>query len=115
MNNYHNVALTKRSQRLRKEMTAEERKLWYHFLKSLPFPVKRQKIITNYIVDFKIPTKRIIIEIDGSQHYMNEGFQSDIIRDETLANMGFTVLRYSNDDVRFNFDAVCESILNKLN
>ena len=107
--------LTPNAQRLRREMTLEERILWYQFLKDLPFPVKRQKVIRKYIVDFYIPSQKIVIEIDGSQHFEKAGQSSDTLRDEDLNAMGLTVLRYSNLDVKQNLQGVADDILHHLN
>ena len=99
------------AQSLRKNMTPEEKHLWYDFLKKLPIPVKRQKSIENYIVDFYIPDAKIVIEIDGSQHYEPENKAADIDRDKKLERWGITVLRYTNFDVSENFEAVAGEIL----
>ena len=106
--------LKHRSQQLRKEMTAEERHLWYDFLKSLPVTVKRQQVFGNYIADFYISAAKLVIELDGSQHYEENGQQYDAARDETLRKKKLTVLRFSNLDVNQQFEAVCESILLEL-
>ncbi len=95
-------------------MTREERHLWFDFLKGLPYTVNRQKVIGSYIVDFYIDSAKLVIEIDGSQHYEPEGEKSDAVRDTYLANRGLTVLRYSNADVNQRFEAVCEDIRNRL-
>ena len=108
-NKYH----THLSQRLRKEMTKEEKHLWYDFLKTLPVTVNRQKMIGEFIVDFFIAEKRIVIEIDGSQHFEEEHQVSDKERDEELYKLGITVLRYTNADINKRFNSVCEDILNK--
>ena len=100
---------------LRKNMTPEEKRLWYDFLKQLPVTVNRQKNIGNYIVDFFIATKRIVIEIDGIQHQILDHWQTDKIRDAELQQLGITVLRYSNRDVSDNFRTVCADILKHLN
>ena len=102
------------AQRLRKNMTKEEKHLWYDFLKKLPLTVNRQKNIGGFIVDFFIAEKRIVIEIDGSQHFENEHLISDKERDEELYKLGITVLRYANSDINKRFNFVCEDILNKL-
>ena len=104
-------ALKQNSQKLRKDMTKEERRLWYDFLKGLFCTVNRQKVIGKCIVDFYIDSARLVIEIDGSQHYEEKGVLSDKKRDEYLADRGLTVLRYSNADVNQSFDSVCEDIL----
>lgn len=93
-------------------MTGEERHLWYDFLKGLPVIVHRQKVIGRYIVDFCIPSAKLVIELDGSQHYQPDGIESDLIRDTYLTEHGLTVLRYSNSEINHSFDAVCEDILN---
>ena len=110
MNTEYNQKLKDNSQELRRNMTKEEKHLWYDFLKALPVTVKRQKIIGNYIVDFYIASKKIIIELDGSQHFEEKNKRCDTVRDKALINLGFTVLRYSNYDVNTNFDGVCEDI-----
>ena len=95
-------------------MTKEERHLWYDFLKSLPVMVHRQKDIGNYIVDFYIAEAKLVIELDGSQHYESQGQYTDQIRDDYLQSQGFTVLRYSNADVNQRFQSVCQDIWNRL-
>ncbi|MBR2489905.1 MAG: endonuclease domain-containing protein [Ruminiclostridium sp.] len=98
---------------LRKEMTREERRLWYDFLKGLPVTVHRQKIIGPYIVDFYIASVKTVIELDGSQHYLDDGPEQDARRDAYLRERGLRVLRYSNRDVNQNFAAVCQDICNQ--
>ena len=115
MNSFQNKKLTTNAQNLRKSMTKEERHLWYDFLKQLPITVHRQKIICNYIVDFYIAEKKIIIELDGSQHFEEKGLAKDQIRDEFLKSLGIKILRYSNLDVNQRFSTVCEDILNHIN
>ena len=110
-NQNHNPALKPYAQKLRREMTKEERRLWYDFLKLLPLIVKRQHIIGPYIVDFYIPSSSLIIELDGSQHYDSIGMTADQERDAFLAERGMTVLRYSNLDINQRFRNVCEDIL----
>ena len=110
----YNKKLVSNAQELRKNMTAEERHLWYDFLKKLPIPVKRQKNIENYILDFYIPSAKLAIEIDGRQHKLAENREDDRIRDEFLNSLGITVVRYTNDDIRDRFQAVAKDILNRL-
>ena len=114
MNTFRNSKLTPTAQALRKNMTKEERKLWYEFLKLLPIPFKRQKVIQNYIVDFYCASANLVIELDGSQHYLQKGKDEDSKRDYFLSQLGLTVLRYSNSDINLHFDAVCEDILQHL-
>ena len=114
MNQAKNQKLTANARALRKNMTKEERHLWYDFLKGLPVMVHRQKVIGNYIVDFYIAGAKIVIELDGSQHYELEGKQADQLRDAYLSSVGMIVLRYSNADVNQRFQSVCEDIWSKL-
>ena len=95
-------------------MTKEERHLWYDFLKELPVTIRRQKVINNYIVDFYCASAHLVIELDGSQHYFEEGISKDKTRDSHLNSLGLTVLRYSNDDVNNAFESVCQDIFNHL-
>lgn len=111
----YNKKLVSNAKTLRKNMTKEEKKLWYQFLKNLPITVNRQKNIGNYIVDFFIAEKRAVIEIDGLQHGMKENKIADEKRDADLSALGITVLRYNNQDINQNFYAVCQDILLKLN
>ena len=115
MNELKNAKLTSNAQKLRKNMTPQERKLWYEFLKELPVTVNRQKVVGNYTLDFYIASSKIAIETDGSQHYEVSGEKSDKKRDKFLSENGITVLRYSNYDVNNHFSAVCQDILNHLN
>ena len=108
------MSLKENSQLLRKNMTKEERHLWYDFLKSFPLQFKRQKPIGPYIVDFYCPKARLVVELDGSQHCEANGISSDIERDEYLRSQGLRVLRYSNADVNQRFNSVCEDIMKNL-
>ena len=110
---FSNRALTAHSQSLRRNMTKEERHLWYDFLKDCPYSVKRQHVIDRYIVDFYCPETKTAIELDGSQHYEDRGKARDSERDEALSKLGISVLRYSNADVNLRFSAVCEDILRR--
>ena len=106
----HNVELTKRAKELRKNMTDEERRLWYDFLRSYPVRFLRQKVIDNYIVDFYCHQARLIIEIDGSQHYQEKGLVYDRIRTEKIESRNLTVIRIPNNEIKQNFRGVCEYI-----
>ena len=114
MDHKHNPVLTVNARTLRKNMTKEERHLWYDFLKDLPMMVHRQKVIGRYIVDFYIAEAKTVIELDGSQHYEPQGKCADTIRDAELRSLGLVVLRYSNADVNQRFEGVCEDILNHI-
>ena len=95
---------------LRRNMTKEEKHLWYDFLKLLPVTVNRQKVIGRYVVDFYISSAKIVIELDGSQHFEKSHQKADIERDEHLSQMGIKVLRYTNQEINQNFEAVCQEI-----
>ena len=110
----YNKKLVQNARTLRKNMTLEEKHLWYDFLRRLPITVKRQHNIENYIVDFYIAEKKIVIEIDGKQHTSLEHKLSDDKRDSVLANWGIKVLRYSNDVLRNNFSYVTEDIMKNI-
>ncbi len=96
-------------------MTKEERHLWYDFLKTLPVTVNRQKVLGNYIVDFYIASAKLVIELDGSQHYEKKSMETDSARAEFLNALGIKVLRYSNLDINQRFEGVCEDILHHMN
>ena len=115
MNITKNHKLTGNSKVLRKNMTPEEKKLWYDFFKLLDLTVNRQKVIGNYIVDFYCASAKLVIELDGSQHYKNDGRAKDRERDAHLENLGIKVLRYTNRDVNSNFKGVCCDITKHLN
>ncbi|MBT1166068.1 endonuclease domain-containing protein [Bifidobacterium simiarum] len=106
--------LTPYAQRLRKTMTPEERKLWFEFLRPLPFTVNRQKVIGPYIVDFYCAAARLVIEIDGSQHYRVLGKQADEQRDAFLHRRDLKIVRYPNNAVNYHFEAVCSDIARRI-
>ena len=114
MNKTNNPKLRPFAQKLRREMTKEERHLWYDFLKSLPVTFNRQKVIGAYIADFYSASAKLVIELDGSQHFEEPGLVQDKKRDAYFAELGIQVLRYSNEDIKHNFDGVCEDILRHL-
>ncbi|MBP3435782.1 MAG: endonuclease domain-containing protein [Clostridia bacterium] len=114
MNSTNNPRLTENAKALRRSMTKQERHLWYDFLKSLPLTVHRQKVIGTYIVDFYCAEAKLVIELDGSQHYGDAGLADDAERDAFLSRLGLTVKRYSNADVDTRFDGVCMDILSFL-
>ena len=98
------------SQTLRKNMTSEERHLWYDFLSKSNIKAKRQKVLYNYILDFYIPEVKIAIELDGRQHGRDENKEADKLRDDFLKSKGIQVLRYTNVQVNENFSGVCKDI-----
>ena len=110
MERKHNADLTQNARNLRKNMTKEERRLWYDFLRDYSVRFLRQKVIDNYVVDFYCHKARLIIELDGSQHYEPEELLRDAIRTERLETRGLTVIRIPNNAVNKNFSGVCEYI-----
>ena len=106
--------LTGTAQRLRREMTPQERHLWYDFLRTLPVRFRRQKPLGGYIVDFYCADPKLVIELDGSQHDTDAAKENDATRDAWLKQQGITVLRYSNRDIQENFEGVCGDILRHL-
>jgi len=110
MNKNHNPELTHIAQHLRKNMTKEERHLWYNFLKRLPITIQRQKVIGKFIVDFYCASAKLVIEIDGSQHFEPESVEKDATRDKYLKNLGLVVKRYANNEINNDFESVCADI-----
>ena len=106
----HNPKLTPNAKKLRQEMTEEERKLWYMFLRDFPVRFLRQKVIDGYIVDFYCSKAKLVIELDGSQHYEENEEVKDRIRDKHLEERGLKILRFSNYDLHKNFKGICEYI-----
>ena len=110
MNETQNKQLTPFAQRLRKEMTPEERHLWYDYLKKLPCTVNRQKVFGPYIADFYCRDARLVIELDGSQHYEENAVKYDEERTAFLNLYHIDVVRYSNLEIARNFEGVCQDI-----
>ena len=100
------------ARQLRGEMTPWERKLWYDFLRQYPIRFKRQKAIGQYIVDFYCAKAKIVIELDGSQHYEENGIADDNERTKFLEGYGIEVIRIPNNEVSRNFQGVCRYIDN---
>ena len=105
-----NPKLTPRAQELRKNMTLEERILWYQYLRTYPIQWNRQKVIGNYIVDFYCKRAKLIVELDGSQHCEPSAIAYDQERTAYLNALGYTVLRFANTDVKNNLSGVCSVI-----
>ena len=104
--------ILRRSQSLRKQMTKEERHLWYDFLKTYPIQFKRQYPIGYYFADFFCYQAKLIVELDGSQHCEPDEIEYDRKCTEYLQQQGYSVLRLSNRDVMTQFRSVCECIDN---
>ena len=112
MERKHNKELTANARVLRKNMTKEERHLWYDFLRTYDIKFYRQKAIDGFIVDFYCHSARLVIELDGSQHYTESEFVKDKTRTEKIEERNLTVIRIPNNYVNTNFRGVCEYIDN---
>jgi very-short-patch-repair endonuclease len=106
----YNPKLKQRAREMRTKATAQENKLWYEFLRAHPFPFLRQKPISNYIVDFLCQSKKLVIEVDGGQHYSEEGKEYDAIRTNLLEGFGLHVMRFTNAEIDTSFHEVCKTI-----
>ena len=111
----YNKSSIKYAKELRKNMTPWERKLWYDFLRNYPIRFQRQKAIGNFIADFYCAKARLIIELDGSQHYEKSNIIKDCIRTKKLEEFNLTVIRIPNNEIDENFYGVCEYIDNYIN
>ena len=108
----HNKALVPLAKTLRKNMTKEEKRLWYDFLKDCPVKALRQKIIGKHIADFYLPSAKLVIEVDGSQHYTLDGLcENDETRTKELEAFGLKIVRVLNVDINNNFSKVCSDLV----
>ena len=112
MERKYNKSLIDNAQSLRRNMTKEERHLWFDFLQTYPVKFRRQAVLNKYIADFYSPEAKLVIELDGSQHFEDKGIAYDAARTEFLAQHGLTVIRISNRMVNERFNDVCEYIDN---
>ena len=110
MQSKHNKQLVPFAKQLRREMTKEERHLWYDFLRTYPVRFSRQKVLGKYIADFYNAEAKLVIELDGSQHYEDGNMEKDTERTTFLEGYGLTVIRIPNNEVSRNFQGVCEYI-----
>ena len=107
MQRKHNKDIVPTAKMLRKNMTKEEKHLWYDFLRTYPIRFSRQKVLGKYIADFYCAKLNLVIELDGSQHYEKEGRINDEMRTLYLEQYGIKVIRILNLDVIKNFEGVC--------
>lgn len=114
MHNPRNKNLTAYAKELRKNMTKEERHLWYDFLRYCSPRFRRQEIIGSFIADFYCSKARLVIELDGSQHLHPDDLYYDAKRTAYFNSLNITVLRYYNTDVSNHFEGVCQHIINYL-
>ncbi len=110
MQSKHNKQLVPLAKRLRKEMTKEERHLWYDFLRTYPVRFSRQKVLGKYIADFYSAEAKLVVELDGSQHCEEENVETDAQRTAFLEGYGLTVVCIPNNEVSNNFRGVYEHI-----
>ncbi|MBQ4094162.1 MAG: endonuclease domain-containing protein [Oscillospiraceae bacterium] len=110
MQRKHNKQLIPMAKHLRKEMTKEERHLWYDFLRRYPVRFSRQKVLGKYIADFYSAEARLVIELDGSQHFENDNMEKDAERTDFLEGYGLRVIRIPNNEISRNFHGVCAYI-----
>jgi very-short-patch-repair endonuclease len=112
----YNPKLKQLSQELRKNMTDAEKLLWSRLrikqIKGLMF--SRQKPLGEYIADFYCHRAKLVIEVDGGQHFSADSIEYDRTRDEFMGGMGLTVLRFTNTDVMNNIEGVLEVIESKI-
>lgn len=106
----YNPALVERAKQLRKNMTPAEKKLWYQYLRDFKYRVLRQRPINQFIVDFYCAHLRLVIEVDGDSHFSDNAQAYDSDRSRVLEGYGLNVLRFTNEQVLQNFEAVCASI-----
>ena len=110
MQSKYNKQLVPLAKQLRKDMTKEERHLWYDFLRTYPILFSRQTVLGKYIADFYSAEAKLVIELDGSQHYEKENAEKDAERTAFLEGYDLRVIRIPNNDVIRNFGGVCEYI-----
>ena len=110
MQSKHNKQLVPLAKQLRREMTKEERHLWYDFLRSYPVRFSRQKVLGRYIADFYSASAKLVIELDGSQHYEDDSAEKDAERTSFLEGYGLKIIRIPNIEVNRNFEGVCAYI-----
>ena len=108
MDRKHNAHLTQNARELRKNMTKEEKHLWYDFLRKHQVRFLRQKVLGKYIADFYSAEIKLIIELDGSQHYELDNAVKDNERTKYLEQYGLRIIRIPNNEINDNFDNVCE-------
>ena len=114
MDRKHNKNLVPYAKELRKNMTKEEKHLWYDYLKTCPARFSRQKILGKYIADFYSAEAKLVIELDGSQHFEKENIVKDAERTAYLEQYGIRILRIPNNEINKNFNGVCEYIDNEI-
>lgn len=112
MRKIHNLhKLLDRRRELRKNPTPEEEKFWWYLKeKKLGFKFRRQHSVSGYILDFYCKERKLIIEIDGGVHRTKDAQEYDAVRDKFFIDLGYKVLRFSNDDINQSIDVVISKI-----
>lgn len=110
----YNPRLKNLARELRKQMTPQEKHLWYDFLKNYPIQFYRQRIIDRYIADFYCSKAKLVIELDGLQHFTDGGIKHDEYRTRLLNLYGIEVIRFTNREVNDHFEGVCRMIDKKV-
>ena len=110
MDRKHNKSIVPVAKALRKNMTKEERHLWYDFLRTYPIKFSRQKVLGKYVADFYSAQAKLIIELDGSQHFNERQIEKDTERTAYLEQYGLKIIRIPNNQVNEHFNEVCEYI-----
>ena len=110
MERKHNHEIVPAAKMLRKNMTKEERHLWYDYLRMHPARFSRQKVLGKYIADFYSAKAKLVIELDGGEHYTENAKQHDEERTAFLESYGLAVIRIPNNEVNGNFQGVCDYI-----
>ena len=110
MQRKHNKDIVPTAKMLRKNMTKEEKHLWYDFLRSHPARFSRQKVLGKYIADFYCASAKLVVELDGSGHYTEQAKQYDKKRTEFLEEYGLSVIRIPNTEIHENFKGICDYI-----
>ena len=110
MQRKHNTDIVPTAKMLRKNMTKEEKHLWYDFLRLHPMRFSRQKVLGQYIADFYCAKAKLVIELDGSGHYTEQGMKYDAERTAFLEEYGLKIVRIANTEIHKNFRGVCEYI-----
>lgn len=107
MHRERNENFQAKAKELRKNMTPEEKHLWYDYLSKYPIRFRRQEILGEYIVDFYCGKAKLVIEIDGAQHYLPDSMEYDKKRTDYFSSIGIEVVRFLNKDININFENVC--------
>ena len=114
MSMHYDKGLVDNARALRQNATKQENHLWYDFLSRYPVRFQRQKPIGSYIVDFYCHKARLVVELDGSQHFEETVKQYDEVRTQYLESLGLRVLRIPNIDIDRYFESVCILIDNTI-